>query len=151
MLLLALLAVLAIFVLLFGVRFGGARRVAILQRWPAIVLAGAAIFAAFRGGIWPALALAAFAVLAWMVWPGIEKRLRKYDAAAAAADSRGRTVDPQDEAARAILGVGPTASESDIRRAYRAKMIAAHPDRGGSHNEAARLTAARDRLLKKRR
>jgi DnaJ-domain-containing protein 1 len=53
--------------------------------------------------------------------------------------------------ARQVLGVGANASESDIRSAYRTKMAPAHPDRGGAHNEAARLTAARDRLLKKRR
>ncbi|MBC7769066.1 MAG: DnaJ domain-containing protein [Phycisphaerales bacterium] len=149
MLVLALLAVLALFVLLFGVRVGGAQRAALLARWPAVILAAAAVFAAVRGALWPALVLGAFAVLAWMFWPGIERRLSKYDAASASAEAPG--ADPVDAAARAVLGVGPTASESDIRRAYRAKMTRAHPDRGGSHNEAARLTAARDRLLKRKK
>ena len=50
-----------------------------------------------------------------------------------------------------ILGLPRDATPDEIRAAYRMKMASAHPDRGGSHNEAARLTAARDRLLKKKR
>lgn len=145
---LALLAVTAIFILLFGVRFGAARRGALMERWPALAFAGAAIFAGMRGAIWPALALGAFAVLSWVFWPGLQRRLRRCDAAAA--DSA-RAEDPAEKAARQLLGVGAGASDSDIRRAYRTKMARAHPDKGGSHNEAARLTAARDRLLKGRK
>jgi curved DNA-binding protein CbpA len=55
----------------------------------------------------------------------------------------------QDAEARAVLGVGSTATAAEIRAAYRSKMAHAHPDRGGAHADAARLTAARDRLLKK--
>jgi DnaJ-domain-containing protein 1 len=58
--------------------------------------------------------------------------------------------DPAEAEARAILGVGPDADEAEIRQAYRARMARAHPDRGGGHAAAARLTAARDRLLKKK-
>jgi curved DNA-binding protein CbpA len=58
---------------------------------------------------------------------------------------------PEDLAARRVLGVAPNATPAEIRQAYRTKMAQAHPDRGGSHNEAARLTAARDRLLRKKR
>ncbi|HYD87937.1 MAG TPA: J domain-containing protein [Vitreimonas sp.] len=150
MLLLVLLVVIAVFVLLFGVRFGGARRAQLLQRWPALALAVAALFAASRGGVWPALTLGALAAAAWLLWPAITRRLRKYDAAAAA-EAESSSADPADAAARALLGVGPHATESEIRRAYRAKMARAHPDRGGAHNEAARLTAARDRLLRRRK
>ena len=57
---------------------------------------------------------------------------------------------PGEAEARAILGVGPAATEAEIRQAYREKMARAHPDRGGRHADAARLTAARDFLLKKR-
>lgn len=52
-----------------------------------------------------------------------------------------------DAEARAILGVGPNASEAEIREAYSRLMRMAHPDRGGTDGLAAQLNAARDRLL----
>jgi len=131
------LAVLAlIFGLLFFGRLAGARRDMLAQRWPTILFAGAAIFALMRGGVWLALALFVASGLAFML-------------------SAPRAVaPPPDEAAeadaRSALGVQAGASAQEIRAAYRAKMASAHPDRGGSHSEAARLTAARDRLLKRR-
>lgn len=48
--------------------------------------------------------------------------------------------------ARAILGVGPTASAEDIHAAWRRLMARAHPDQGGTEGLAARVNAARDRL-----
>lgn len=139
----ALLALAALFLILFVGRVGMARRAAVLRRWPAALLAGAAIALALRGQIWPATVCAALSVLVWQVWPHFEERLRKRPPLA--------EDDPQDSAARALLGVSPTATAAEIRGAYRAKMARAHPDRGGSNAEAARLTAARDRLLKKLR
>lgn len=139
----ALLALAALFALLFFARLGGARRYELMKRWPTLVLAGAAIFALARGAIWPALAFALAAAVAWELWPRIAER--RPHAAKNFAD------DPADRDARALLGVGPNATPPEIRAAYRAKMARAHPDRGGSHAEAARLTAARDRLLKKKR
>lgn len=53
------------------------------------------------------------------------------------------------EEARALLGVMETASEADIRAAYRSRIATAHPDRGGTAEAAARLNAARDLLLKR--
>jgi hypothetical protein len=50
--------------------------------------------------------------------------------------------------ARAILGVGPDASASEIQTAYARLMRLAHPDKGGTSGLAAQLNAARDRLLK---
>ena len=50
--------------------------------------------------------------------------------------------------ARAILGVGPTATADDINVAWRRLMARAHPDQGGSEGLAARVNAARDRLKK---
>ena len=50
--------------------------------------------------------------------------------------------------ARAILGVGPTASPEDINAAWRRLMARAHPDQGGTEGLAARVNAARDRLRK---
>lgn len=58
---------------------------------------------------------------------------------------------PMTEAqARKILGVEEGASEAEIQSAYRTRMRTAHPDQGGSADAAARLNAARDRLIRKR-
>jgi hypothetical protein len=138
-----LLALVALFLLLFVVRVGGAQRRLIFARWPAILFAGAALVAIARGAIWPALALGSMAGLIWLLWPGLSAPRTAQAPAGAPPDSA------DDAQARAILGVGAAATESDIRAAYRAKMRRAHPDQGGAHHEAARLTAARDRLLKK--
>ncbi len=129
----------ALFGLLLVARIGGARRALIMQRWPAFVLAGAALVALLRGAIMPGLGLAALAAIAWVLAPSLLARR-------AAAPPE----DPADAAARAVLGLGRNATEADIRRAYRAKIARAHPDRGGAHADAARLTAARDHLLKGR-
>ncbi len=48
--------------------------------------------------------------------------------------------------ARAILGVGPTATATEIRAAYTRLMRRAHPDQGGTSGLAAQVNAARDRL-----
>ncbi len=50
------------------------------------------------------------------------------------------------EEARAILGVGPTATAAEIREAYTRLMRRAHPDQGGTSGLAAQVNAARDRL-----
>lgn len=56
---------------------------------------------------------------------------------------------PMTEAqARRVLGVGEDATVEEIQSAFRSQMRKAHPDRGGEAAEAARLNAARDRLLK---
>jgi hypothetical protein len=112
-----------------------------MPRWPALIFAGAAIFALFKGAVTPAVMLVVLSVLSWYFWPSL---------------SAGRTPPTarpsvEEVEARAILGVGPGATEAEIRSAYRERMRRAHPDRGGSHAEAARLTAARDRLLARRR
>ncbi|MCX7357299.1 MAG: J domain-containing protein [Alphaproteobacteria bacterium] len=115
-----------------------------MRRWPTVLLAGAALVCLLRGLISPAITFASLAALSWVLWPQIE-RWRAPAPVSPAQDA------PEDLAARRLLGVGPTAGPDEIRRAYRSKMTQAHPDRGGTHNEAARLTAARDRLLKKKR
>jgi curved DNA-binding protein CbpA len=51
--------------------------------------------------------------------------------------------------ARAQLGVNETATAAQIEAAYRRLMLRAHPDQGGTNALAAKLTAARDLLIKK--
>ncbi|MGQ2992308.1 MAG: DnaJ domain-containing protein [Brevundimonas sp.] len=51
--------------------------------------------------------------------------------------------------ARSILGVSAEASEADIQTAWRRLMARVHPDQGGAEGLAAKLNAARDRLLKR--
>lgn len=56
------------------------------------------------------------------------------------------------EAAEATLGVSPTATDAEIRKAFRRKARHCHPDRAGVNATTAfqRLTAARDLLLSHR-
>lgn len=124
---------------LFVLRVGASERRQLVQRWPAPVLGAIAVFALSRGAYSFALLAGGLAVAAWLVWPKIVEL------------SRPATDDPAGAAARALLGVNANASAADIRAAYRAKMAQAHPDRGGSNETAARLTAARDLLLRRRR
>ena len=135
----AVLIFAALFVLLLAARIGGAKRADWLPRWPALVFAAASLAALFRGAITPVLGLAALAALAWLFWPSLTKR------------PTAPAVNVEDAEARSILGVGPVATDAEIRTAYRERMRKAHPDHGGSHAAAARLTAARDRLLARRR
>lgn len=139
---LALIAVAVLFGLLFIGRVAAARRDGLARQWPAVLFAGAAIFMLARGSVRAALIFGALAAVAWVVTPMLSTRkgLRQPP-----------PEDPADIEARFALGLARTAGEAEIRAAYRAKMARAHPDRGGSHAEAARLTAARDRLLKRRR
>lgn len=57
--------------------------------------------------------------------------------------------DLSDAEARSILGVDPGADEAAINAAWRRLMTRAHPDQGGTEGLAARLNAARDRLLRR--
>ena len=68
--------------------------------------------------------------------------------------SRMRTVTVRSEAvddaeARSILGVPAGATPEVINTAWRRLMGRAHPDQGGTEGLAAKLNAARDRLLRK--
>jgi len=128
------------FVLLMVARISAIHRRRILARWPALALAAGAILAMWRGGIGPAIVLLVLAVIAWFVSPALLQR-----------EPAQVTPRPAEAEARALLGVGLAATPDEIRAAYRRKIADAHPDRGGSHDQAARLTAARDTLLKGRR
>lgn len=68
--------------------------------------------------------------------------------------SRIRSIPPRaeglsDAEARSILGVTVDATAQDITAAWRRLMARAHPDQGGTEGLAAKLNAAKDRLLKR--
>lgn len=97
------------------------------------LLAGGAL-AAFRGAwLWAAVLAAAGLYLAWSSRSRIPIRSEPISVADA----------------RAVLGVGPDATEAEIRTAWKKAMARVHPDLGGTEGLAARVNAARDRLLKK--
>jgi hypothetical protein len=134
----ALLVIAAVFVMLALLRVAAAERALLMRQWPSLLLGLAAGFLLWRG-LWGfAAVLGGLAWLAW-IWP---KRARPQTPA---------TEDQADRDARSILGVGVNASADEIRAAYRNRMRSAHPDQGGSQALAAKLAAARDLLLKKRR
>jgi len=132
---------LIILALAFGalsvVRLVGAERVTLARYAGHIAVTLVCLLIAVRGGPWGAAlgALAAGALWAWTLYrpPALAQAHRE---------------PMTDEDARIILGVGPDASAAEIKAAFRAKMQRAHPDRGGAAEDAARLIAARDRLLR---
>lgn len=126
----ALLLIALGFLALGALRFAGAPP---RPRWLAPAAAGIAVTALlWRFGVIGVVAGAATAAALWFL-PQV------------------RTPPQRDmglEEARGLLGLGPTATAEDIRAAHRRRISDAHPDRGGDAGEAARLNAARDRLLK---
>lgn len=103
----------------------------------ATALFGGAVLAASRG-IW----LAAIGMAGAGLWLAVQSRIRS-------APLRAPVAERMSEAeARAILGVSAGASSQDVQTAWRRVMARAHPDQGGTEGLAARVNAARDRLLK---
>jgi len=100
--------------------------------WLAPAVAGVATAALlWRFGAIGIAAGAAVAVIVWWFAP------------------RGPTSDLDLAQARALLGVPESATREEIRAAHRRLISVAHPDRGGAQDQAARLNAARDLLLRK--
>jgi hypothetical protein len=56
---------------------------------------------------------------------------------------------PDVQAAAAILGVAPDASEDEVQAAYLRLIRRAHPDHGGTSGLAAQLNAARDAMMRR--
>ena len=50
----------------------------------------------------------------------------------------------------AVLGVPTSATAEDIKRAYRVRLLATHPDRGGRREEAEAVIGAFRQLQRKR-
>lgn len=101
----------------------------------AVLLAGGVLLAV-RGAWLPAVAL-----IGAGLWLTVASRQR--------AVAPRRTEALSDSEARSILGVPVDASPEAVNAAWRRLMGRAHPDQGGTEGLAARLNAARDRLLKR--
>ena len=100
------------------------------------VMLGGGVLLAFRGAWLPAVGLIGAAL-----WLTVAARQRVVRAR--------RTETLSDSEARSILGVSVDASPEAVNAAWRRLMGRAHPDQGGTEGLAARLNAARDRLLKR--
>lgn len=129
----ALLLIALGFVALGGLRLAGSGP---RPRWFTSAAAGIVVAAiCWRFGAAGLLAGAAVAALVWFLPQA----------------RTGLGPDMKVEEARALLGLGATATAEDIRAAHRRRISDAHPDRGGAPGAAARLNAARDLLLKNAR
>ena len=137
-----LIAIAAIFI--FLVWRGRVGRVLKGAEWRAaaaissIGLFAAAGFEALRGGGVPAIILliVGLILVGTARWPRLRTVVSEPTGAMSLAE------------ARATLGVGPGATEAEIRAAHARLIRVAHPDHGGTSGLAAQLNAARDRLLK---
>lgn len=100
----------------------------------AVMLAGGVLLA-LRGAWLPAGGL-----IGGALWLTLASRQR-----ALASRSEGLS----EAEARSVLGVGTDATPEAVNAAWRRLMGRAHPDQGGTEGLAARLNAARDKLLKR--
>jgi hypothetical protein len=126
---------------------GGNRRDPRPMLWTlaSVAAAGAAVFVGLRGFWYVSLPLVMVSLFL-----GRSTRLPRFRGPSATY-TRPQPPRPNtgmsDAEARDILGVGPGATRAEIESAFRRLMQRAHPDHGGSAGLAARINAARDRLL----
>lgn len=99
--------------------------------------AGAVLSVARGSYVWGAALLAAGLYLV------VQSRIRASESRSAAVSSARMSK----AEAREILGVTPAADRQEIQAAWKRLMTRTHPDQGGSQGLAARVNAARDRLL----
>ena len=97
-----------------------------------------AVVSGMRGG-W-VVSLVLVALSAWL-----GHRARQTHQAASNTADVGMSLDD----ARRVLGVDAAADRAAIELAYRNRMRGGHPDHGGTDAMAARINAARDRLIGK--
>lgn len=100
----------------------------------AVLLAGG-VLAAFKGVWITAVGLVGAGL--WLAVASRQRQIIRREEGLSAAE------------ARSILGVGPDAGEAEIQAAWRRAAARVHPDQGGTQGLAARVNAARDRLLKR--
>jgi hypothetical protein len=127
---------------------GGGRRDPrpVLWTLASVAAAGAAVFVGLRG-LWIvslALVVVSMALARETRLPRFRRTGRTYfRPPPPAAPAQGMSL----AEARDILGVAPGASRAEIEAAFRRLMQRAHPDHGGSAGLAAKINAARERLL----
>lgn len=100
-----------------------------LSRWLLVGASGLLALNGLRGGNWIEILVGIVAALGFA-----------YVQAAAKPPAA-------ETAARAVLGLDSRATAADVQAAWRRRISEAHPDRGGTADHAARVTAARDLLL----
>lgn len=76
------------------------------------------------------------------------RRIERYGVATAAEALQAFIALPAPKRPHEVLGVSPGASPDEIKKAWRTKIAAAHPDKTGTHAAAAEVNAARDAMLK---
>lgn len=76
------------------------------------------------------------------------RRIERYGVATAAESLQAFVALPSPKRPHEILGVERGASAEEVRKAWRARIGDAHPDKAGTHAAAAELNAARDEMLR---
>jgi DnaJ-domain-containing protein 1 len=76
------------------------------------------------------------------------RRIERYGVATAAEALQAFVALPSPKQPHEILGVRADATPDEVRKAWRAKIADAHPDRVGTHAAAAEVNAARDAMLR---
>lgn len=119
-----------------GICFLESVRLLLSVLWNAVILYLPLAFAAVRK-------TALFALIFWQEWrdPGAFAEDEEDDDED---DEAGRTPEQLFQDALTLLGLGPNFTQADLKRAFKRAMLQAHPDRGGSADQAVAVNVARD-------